>query len=163
MANKQSALYAGTFDPFTYAHHDILMRSLKIFDTITILIAISPTKRPMFTQQERASMIKEHFANNKSVLVDVWEGLLVDYAKEKKINTIIRGLRPTGDFDGEFQMASMNKKLNPEIETFFLATGIGNYYISSSLIKELWHYGRDIDSFVPPAISKVMKSKKSKA
>ncbi len=160
MAQKQKALYAGTFDPFTYAHHDILMRSLKIFDEITVLIAISPVKIPMLTKQERTSMIKEHFQAQKAVLIDSWEGLIVDYARNHNITSIIRGLRPTGDFESEFQMASMNKQLNSEIETIFLTTGLGNYFISSSLVKELWKHGRNIDDFVPPSILRAMNSRK---
>ena len=160
MTQKQKALYAGTFDPFTYAHNDILMRSLKIFDEITVLIAISPVKIPMLTKQERISMIRKHFQGLKNVLVDSWEGLIVDYARTNNITSIIRGLRPTGDFESEFQMASMNKQLNKEIETIFLATGLGNYFISSSLVKELWNHGHNIDDFVPPAVLQAMPSRK---
>ena len=123
MTRQKNALYAGTFDPFTYAHQDILMRALKLFDTITVLIAVSPAKTPMLTKQERTAMLKEHFKDDGNVLVDSWEGLVVDYAREHKINSIVRGLRPTGDFESEFQMASMNKQLNPEIETDFFGHG----------------------------------------
>lgn len=153
------ALYAGTFDPFTLAHDDIVRRSLELFSPLVILLAVSPNKKPHFSLKERLAMVRNHFCGTTSVTVDSTTGLVVDYAKEKGIHTIVRGLRPTGDFEGEFQMASMNKRLNPEIETVFLATGIGNYFISSSLVKELWQHGRDISPFVPPSVLEKMGAK----
>ena len=156
------AIYAGTFDPFTNGHHDILMRALEIFDHITVLIAIAPKKRPMLTEEERAAMIREHLGGDRRIAVDSWAGLVVDYARRQGIRGIVRGLRPTGDFETEFQMASMNKRLGPEIETLFLTTGLGNYFVSSSLIKELWDHGKDISGFVPPSILKAMEAKRKK-
>jgi len=151
------AIYAGTFDPFTVGHNDILMRSLKIFDEVTVLIAVSPTKSPMFSETERREMLEDHFAGNDKVKVDTWSGLIVDYAKDKGIGSIIRGLRPTGDFEIEFQMASMNNKLYPEIETVFLMTEGENYYISSTLVKEVFKHGGDVTDFLPKAILKKLK------
>ncbi len=157
--SQRKAIYAGTFDPFTNGHHDILARSLEIFDQVTVLVAVSPNKKPLFTMDERLQMIGELYAHEKRVLVDSWQGLIVDYAKKHNISNIVRGLRPTGDFEIEFQMASMNNKLYPEIETVFLMTGPEHYYVSSSLVKEIHTHGRDITEFVPPAIMKHLPKK----
>ncbi len=146
------AIYAGTFDPFTVGHNDILQRSLKIFDEVTVLVAVSPTKKPMFSKEERLEMLEEHFKDYDNVNVDTWGGLIVDYAKQKGIGSIIRGLRPTGDFEIEFQMASMNNKIYPDIETVFLMTEGENYYISSTLVKVVYRYGGVVVVFLSIAI-----------
>ncbi|ATH08735.1 pantetheine-phosphate adenylyltransferase [Halobacteriovorax marinus] len=151
---KKKAVYAGTFDPFTNGHDDILKRALNLFDEVTVLVAVSPSKTPLFSAEQRVKMLEEHFKDDTQVRVDSWSGLLVDYAKKNNINTIIRGLRPTGDFEVEFQMASMNNKLYPEIETVFLMTEGQNYYISSSLIKEIYKHDGDVSEFVPAVINK---------
>lgn len=148
----KKAVYAGTFDPFTNGHDDILRRSLSLFEEVTVLVAVSPSKKPLFSAEERVAMLKDHFKNEPQVKVDSWAGLLVDYAKNNNIGVLIRGLRPTGDFEFEFQMASMNNKLYPELETVFLVTEGQNYYISSSLVKEIYNHGRDVSEFVPEAI-----------
>lgn len=158
---KSKAIYAGTFDPYTNGHQDILERSLRIFDEVTVLIAVSAHKTPMFTTEQRMEMLKSHFSNEPRVRVDFWGGLLVDYARKNKIDNIIRGLRPTGDFEIEFQMASMNNKLYPEIETVFLMTEGQNYFISSTLVREIFHHGGDISDFVPDAIRESIKKLKS--
>lgn len=155
MARK--ALYAGTFDPFTNGHQDILARALDIFDEVTVLVAIAPAKTPMLTTEDRVAMLREHLGGEPRATVDSWGGLLVDYAKKKGIHVIVRGLRPTGDFESEFRMASMNRRLDPEVETVFLATGVGAYFVSSSLIKELWSHGRDVSPFVPEAVLATME------
>ncbi len=153
----KKAVYAGTFDPFTNGHDDILKRALNLFDEITVLIAVSPSKVPLFSVEQRTEMLEEHFKDESRVKVDSWDGLLVDYAKKKRIDTIIRGLRPTGDFEVEFQMASMNNKLYPEIETVFLMTEGQNYYISSSLVKEVYKHDGDVSEFVPNVINSWLK------
>ncbi|PIK16580.1 pantetheine-phosphate adenylyltransferase [Halobacteriovorax sp. JY17] len=153
----KKAVYAGTFDPFTNGHDDILKRALNLFDEITVLIAVSPSKVPLFSVEQRTEMLEEHFKDESRVKVDSWDGLLVDYAKKKSIDTIIRGLRPTGDFEVEFQMASMNNKLYPEIETVFLMTEGQNYYISSSLVKEVYKHDGDVSEFVPNVINSWLK------
>ncbi|MBT3585703.1 MAG: pantetheine-phosphate adenylyltransferase [Halobacteriovoraceae bacterium] len=154
---KKTALYAGTFDPFTLGHQNILERALCIFDEITVVVAVSPSKNPLFNREQRLEMIRDLFSGNSKVKVDSWDGLIVDYAKEKKIQTIVRGLRPTGDFEIEFQMASMNNKLLPEVETVFLMTGGEHYFVSSSLVKEIYDHGGDITDFVPQAVLEKMK------
>lgn len=155
----RKAIYAGTFDPFTNGHANILIRSLEIFDEVTVLVAVSPTKKPLFSMKERLGMIGELYQSEKKIIVDSWEGLIVDYAKKHNIGNIVRGLRPTGDFEIEFQMASMNQKLYPEIETVFLMTGPEHYYVSSSLVKEIHNYGRDISPFVPKEVLKHLPKK----
>jgi pantetheine-phosphate adenylyltransferase len=148
----KTAIYPGTFDPFTNGHDDILRRALRVFDKVIILVAVSPAKKSLFTQSQRVEMIKDHLKNQPNTAVDSWNGLIVDYAKKHKINAIVRGLRPTGDFEMEFQMASMNNHLYEEIDTFFLPTGGKHYFVSSSLVKELHKNGRDITEFIPKAV-----------
>lgn len=158
MTHKK-ALYAGTFDPFTSGHYDIVVRALNIFDEITIVLAKSPQKKPLFSLEAREGMIAELFSDNKKIKVDRWDGLIVDYAKKNGIGTIVRGLRPTGDFEIEFQMATMNKNLFNGVETLFLMTGSKYYFISSSLVKEVFQHGGDISKFVPPLIFKKLEEK----
>ncbi len=148
----KKAIYAGSFDPFTNGHFHILTRALHIFDEVTLLVGKSPSKRTLFSAEERVTMLEELFKDNKKVQVDLFQGLLVEYAKQNGIKALIRGLRPTGDFESEFQMASMNKKLYPESETIFLMTEGENYYLSSSLVKEIYKHGTDISEFVPTII-----------
>ena len=156
------ALYAGTFDPFTKGHEDILRRSLKLFDTVTIVLAVSMTKKTLFSRDERKLMIEQCFSDEASIKVDSWDGLIVDYARINKIQTIIRGLRPTGDFEMEFQMASMNNHLNRDVETVFLTTAGDHYFVSSTLVREVFYHGGDISAFVPAVIHDFMiKSKAS--
>ena len=157
----KKALYAGTFDPFTNGHLDIVQRGLQIFDEITLLLAVSPSKTPFLSQEKRFSLLQELFQDEPRVKIDSWNGLVVDYARTHKITSIIRGLRPTGDFESEFQMASMNRKLNAKTETVFLMTGENLYYVSSSLVKEVFNHGGDISEFVPKIIyQELLKQKK---
>lgn len=158
---SRKALYAGTFDPFTNGHLDIVKRALSIFDELVILLAVSPTKKPFISLDERKELLNEVFKDEKRISVDSWQGLIVDYAKENNIDAIVRGLRPTGDFEVEFQMASMNRKLHPETETVFLMTGDNLYYISSSLVKEVYNHGGEIKNFVPgPIYNKLISMRK---
>jgi len=160
MSHKK-ALYAGTFDPFTSGHYDIVVRALEIFDEVTIVLAKSPLKSPLFSLDDREQMINELFSDNPNVQVQHWGGLIVDFAKKHGVGTIVRGLRPTGDFEIEFQMASMNKNLYSGIETIFLMTGSKYYFISSSLVKEVYQHGGDISKFVPPLIFKKIKDREN--
>lgn len=146
------ALYAGTFDPFTNGHLDIVQRAIKIFDEVVVLVAVSPTKKPFMSTEKRVSVLKKLFANEPKIKIDHWSGLIVEYARINRIGSIVRGLRPTGDFEIEFQMASMNRKINPDCDTVFLMTSEKLYYISSSLVKEVYHHNGDISSFVPPLV-----------
>jgi pantetheine-phosphate adenylyltransferase len=153
------AMYAGTFDPFTNGHNDVLNRALYLFDEITVLVAISSSKKPLFTLEDRVEMLQKLFIKEKKVKVDSWPGLIVDYAEKKGIGTILRGLRPAGDFDFEFQMASMNNRLFPEIETVFLMTRGENYFISSTSVREILACKGDISPFVPPVIFEYVQKK----
>lgn len=154
---KKRALYAGTFDPFTNGHLDIVQRAIKIFDEIVVLVAVSPTKKPFMTTEQRVSVLKKLFAHEPKVKVESWSGLIVEYARQNKIGSIVRGLRPTGDFEIEFQMASMNRKINPDCDTVFLMTSEKLYYISSSLVKEVYTHNGDVTAFVPPLVHEELK------
>jgi pantetheine-phosphate adenylyltransferase len=156
------AVYPGTFDPITNGHIDLLERSLKIFDRVIIAIAINPGgKQPMFTPGERMELIEgflEHHPLRDRVKVDIFSGLLVDYVKSIPAKTIIRGLRVISDFEYEFQMALMNRKLNSDIETAFIMTGMRWIYISSGIIKDVACVGGDISGLVPENVEeKLMK------
>jgi len=156
---KKIALYAGSFDPFTNGHLDIVKRGLKLFDEVRVVVAKSPNKNALFDTSTRQKVISDVFAGNPAVKVDSWDGLIVDYAKREKIGFILRGLRPTGDFENEFQMASMNKHLFENIETFFLTTGEDYFYVSSSLVKEVHRYGGDIKELVPKQVLDLLINK----
>lgn len=157
----KTALYAGSFDPFTNGHLDIVKRGVALFDKLTVLVAVSPTKKPILTQKRRVELLGEIFKNEPRVEIASWDGLVVEYARQNNIGYIVRGLRPTGDFESEFQMAAMNRSLNEKLETVFLTTSDKLYYVSSSLVKEVWHHGGDISQFVPPQILAEMKKHSS--
>ena len=159
MATYNKAVYTGTFDPFTNGHLNIVERSLKFFDEVTVLVAVSPTKKPLFSKEERVSMLEELFKDNPKVKVDSHDGLVVEYAKNNNIGTLVRGLRPTGDFENEFQMASMNNNLNKDIETLFLMTAGKHYFVSSTLVKEVFTHGGNVTSYVPATIAEKLKGK----
>ena len=155
MANKK-AVYAGSFDPFTNGHDEIIQSALKIFDEIVILLGIPPTKVPLFSTEERLEMVQKHFAKNKRVLVEEFDGLIVNYASKNKITSLIRGLRLSGGFSIEFQMATMNNMLHPEMETVFFI-GKKYHFVSSGLVREVFSHGGNFDDFVPPSIGALMK------
>ncbi len=157
MKNKSVALYAGSFDPFTYGHQDIVARALTIFDQIIILVAKSPRKTAFLSLESRIDGLKTIYAKNKNVQIFSWDGLVVDYAKKNNIKHIIRGLRPTGDFDNEFQMASMNRDLNKNIDTVFLAAGPDYFHLSSSLVREIFYHGGNIAKYVPDHFIQLMR------
>lgn len=151
------ALYAGTFDPFTNGHLDIVRRAVNIFDELVILVAVSPSKTPFMSTEARVSVLKQLFAHEPKIKVESWSGLIVEYARQNNISSIVRGLRPTGDFEIEFQMASMNRKINPDCDTVFLMTSEKLYYISSSLVKEVYNHNGDVAPFVPPLVLEELK------
>jgi pantetheine-phosphate adenylyltransferase len=145
---KKVAVYPGSFDPITNGHVDIIQRGLKMFDKLIVLVAYNPSKQSLFPVEERMSMIKEIIGNNR-LGVDCWSGLLVDYVKKSEANVVIRGLRALSDFENEFQMALMNRKLNRDMETVFLMTGFQWFYTSSRLIKEVASLGGNVKGLVP--------------
>jgi pantetheine-phosphate adenylyltransferase len=151
------AVYPGSFDPITNGHLDLLERALRIFDRIVIAIAANPGKKPLFTLQERIDMIKASLKGHPledRVQVDTFRGLLVEYVKKVKANAIVRGLRAISDFEYEFQMALMNRKLSTDVETLFLMTGMRYIYISSSIIKEVVMSGGCVTGLVPEPVER---------
>lgn len=164
MSSRQAtrAIYPGSFDPFTNGHLDILDRSLKIFPEIVIVVASSSGKNPLFNPSERVEFIREAVADRPGVVVDLWDGLIMEYASQNQIGAVIRGLRAASDFEYEFMMASMNKQLNGQVETVFMMTSQNLYFVSSSMIKELFTYGGDISDYVPDAIAKALANKLKK-
>jgi len=157
--NSNIAIYPGTFDPLTNGHLSILNRALKIFDKLIIAILINPIKTPLFSLDERKAMIEEILRDKPNIEIDSFEGLLVDYAVKKGSNVIVRGLRALSDFEFEFQLALMNRKLNRDVQSIFLMTDYKWFYISSTIIKEAASLGGKIDGLVPPLVCKRLREK----
>jgi len=159
----KKAIYPGSFDPLTNGHLDILDRALSLFPEITIVVAGTGQKNPLFTPDERVelirSVVKARGYPEKAVKVDRWSGLIMEYATTHKFSAVIRGLRAASDFEYEFMMASMNKQINPDVETLFMMTAQNLYFVSSSMIKELARYGGDIHSYVPKEVVTAVKKK----
>jgi pantetheine-phosphate adenylyltransferase len=154
------AVLAGTFDPITMGHVDLAERALTVFDRVIMAIGINPYKQTLFTVEERIEMIKEALKDyNDSVVVDSFEGLLVDYAEKVNAKAIIRGLRAVSDFEFELQLALMNRKLNRNIETFFLMTGYRYLYVSSNIIKAAAMAGGPVTDLVPKCVEKMLMEK----
>jgi pantetheine-phosphate adenylyltransferase len=153
------AIYPGSFDPITNGHLDILDRALSIFSEVTIVVAGTGRKNPLFTPEERVELIREVTRGRKGVKVDRWPGLIMDYARDNQIHALIRGLRAASDFEYEFMMASMNKRIVPDVETVFMMTSQHLYFVSSTMIKELFDYGGDVSPYVPPAVCEHLKRK----
>ncbi|MBN2725625.1 MAG: pantetheine-phosphate adenylyltransferase [Deltaproteobacteria bacterium] len=162
MRQDKVALYPGSFDPVTMGHVDIIERALRVFDRVIVAVAVNTTKSGLFDMEERVELIRKTFIDTPQVEVVSFSGLLVDYLRENKINTILRGLRAISDFDYEFQIASMNNSLSPDVDTVFLMTSQKYYYISSSVIKEVARFGGDISDIVPPPVYAALKDKFSK-
>ena len=153
------AIYPGTFDPITNGHLDILERALKLFDKVIITVAKNPTKQPLFDQEERRSMIRSAVKRYKNVEVDMFDGLLVEYARKKKATSLVRGLRAISDFEYELQMALMNRKLDSTLETVFLMPNEKYTYLNSSIIREIARLGGDVRDFVPETVLKALTEK----
>lgn len=154
------AIYPGSFDPITNGHVDIVERSLSVFHEITIVVASSSRKSALIHPDERVELVREVFKKKRKVKVDRWDGLIMDYAREHKAHAVIRGLRAASDFEYEFMMAAMNKNLNRDVETFFMMTGQNLFFISSSMIKELFRFGGDVSPYVPNSVWKFLKEKR---
>ena len=153
------AIYPGSFDPFTNGHADILERSLKIFSEVVVLVAGTSRKATLLTVEERVSLIKEVVKHNPKVKVDSTSGLIMEYARTNGITAVIRGLRTPSDFEYEYMMATMNKNIHPECETVFMMTSQGLYFVSSTMIKELYMYGGDISHYVPAPVLHKLREK----
>jgi pantetheine-phosphate adenylyltransferase len=158
----RKVLYPGTFDPITYGHIDIIQRACDLFDEVVVTVAINPTKTPLFTVQERIEFIMESVKEYPQVVVDSFDGLVVDHAKNVGAIGIIRGLRAMSDFEYEFQMALMNRKLAKNINTVFLMPHEKYTYLNSSIIRNLASLNSDVSDFVPGIVQKALKKKFNK-
>ncbi len=154
-----AAIYPGSFDPITYGHLNIIERALDIFSRVVILVAINPQKTYLFSPEEKVEMIREATQDWPRVEVDRSEGLLVEYARGRRIRTAVRGLRAVTDFEGEFAMALTNRTLWPEFDTVFLMTRSDYMYLSSSVVRQVAQLGGDISSFVPPGVERRLKAR----
>jgi pantetheine-phosphate adenylyltransferase len=155
----QKAIYPGSFDPVTYGHIDLIRRAQEIFSEVVIAVAHNPHKNPLFSVKERVEMLKKATQDIKGIIIDDFEGLVVDYAAKQKAHVLIRGLRMISDFEYEFQMALTNRRLNPHIETIFLMPQESYSYLSSKLLKEAASLGADLSDFVPDFVEKALKEK----
>ena len=153
------AVYPGSFDPITNGHLDLIQRGLKVFDRIIVAVATNTFKKSIFTIEERMEMIRVSLADQPKVSIDSFEGLLVHYARRRNARVILRGLRAVTDFEYEFQLAMMNRRLEPEIETVFLMTGLRWVFLSSSILKEAAVHGGDIEGMVPEIVVRMLKEK----
>jgi len=160
---KKTAIYPGTFDPFTSAHLDIVKRALLIFDEVIVAVAPSHKKAPLFSLKERLNMIRKTVEDLKAIRVEAFNGLLVDYVKNKKGIAVIRGLRAISDFEYELQMAHMNRRLNPDIETIFLMPSEEYSFLTSTMVKEIASFGGSVKGLVPEVVEKALKEKFKKA
>jgi len=154
-----TAIYPGTFDPFTNGHLDLIERCTSLFDRLVVAILRNEEKQPLFSASERIAMMKEVLGGFANVEVDSFDGLLVDYASQQKATVILRGIRAISDYEYELQMALMNRRLHPEIETVFLMAGEAYSFISSRLVKEVAGLGGNISGLVPPAVEARLKKK----
>lgn len=156
------AIYPGSFDPLTSGHVDIIERGARIFDSIIVAILANVEKTPLFSEEERVAIIRDVFKSNQNVQVETFNGLLVDYAQQKKASVLVRGLRAVSDFEYEFQMALMNRHLAPGLETVFMMPAEQYTYISSRLIKEVFTLGGEITGLVPPIVEDQLRAKQQK-
>ncbi|MSR64299.1 MAG: pantetheine-phosphate adenylyltransferase [Verrucomicrobiae bacterium] len=153
------AVYPGSFDPITNGHLDVIERATRLFDQVIVAIAANDNKHPLFVLEERVEMVKRAIKGRKNVRVDSFDGLLVDYAVQRKACAVVRGLRAVSDFEFEFQMALMNRKLNPDVETIFLMPKEDYTYLSSRIIKEIARLGGNVKQFVPSWVAEALLKK----
>jgi len=153
------AVYAGSFDPITNGHMDIIRRTLTVFDKVIVAVAINDSKVPLFSTEERVDVLRTIFKDEQRVVVESFSGLLVDFVQQLGARVLIRGLRAVSDFEYEFQMAQMNQKLYPDIETLFLMTGHQYFYVSSRVVKEVARFGGDVHDLVPEPVSDLLAMK----
>jgi pantetheine-phosphate adenylyltransferase len=159
MFMSKTAIYPGSFDPVTNGHVDLITRASKIFDKVIVSVAHNYHKKPIFTTPERVKMLKEATSGIKGVTVDSFEGLVIEYARKKKVNVLIRGLRMISDFEYEFQMALTNRRLSLDVETVFLMPSENYAFLSSTLLKEAAALGADISQFVPKFVEGPLKER----
>ncbi|MGQ9630913.1 MAG: pantetheine-phosphate adenylyltransferase [bacterium] len=160
MPEKRVAIYPGSFDPVTNGHIDIIKRGLKVFDELIVAVATNVRKKPLFTVQERIEMLKEVTRGMENVIVDQFEGLLVDYAKRKGVKVILRGLRAVSDFEYEFQMALTNRRLSDNgVDIVFMMPDEKYTYLSATIVRDVARWGGNVDDFVHPAVRKRLQER----
>jgi len=159
MPFMRKAIYPGSFDPITYGHMDVVSRAMRVFDELHISVIENPSKKSLFSIEERIELIQQVFHDKPGVVVEGFKGLLIDFAKKKNIFTVVRGLRAVSDFDYEFQMALTNRHLCSDFETVFFMTDEKYSYLSSSLVKQVASFNGDVQSFVPDQVIKAMQRK----
>lgn len=155
------AIYPGSFDPVTFGHLDVIKRASKVVDELIIGVLINNNKKPTFTMEERVQMIEEAVKDLPNVSVATFEGLTVEFARENEANVIIRGLRAVTDFESEMQIAQTNHSIEPEVDTMFFTTSLEYAFLSSTIVKEVAHYGGDVSSFVPANVAQKLSEKLS--
>src|SRR6185437_1311402 len=155
----RTAIYPGSFDPLTNGHLDVVQRAAKLFDRVIVAVAKNEGKHPLFTQAERAALVKKAVAHLSNVRTDTFDGLLVEYVAARKDRAIVRGLRAVSDFEFEFQLALMNRKLDENIETIFMMPKDTYTFLSSRIVKEIARLGGDVRSFVPPNVQTALLKK----
>lgn len=160
---KQTAVYPGSFDPVTFGHLDIIDRASKIFDQLIVSVFVNSAKTPMFSVAERVALLKTALKNKKNVKIDYFEGLLVDYVRRKRTKVVVRGLRAISDLEHEFQVAGINRTLYRDIETVFFMPRQRYAYLSSSVVRDIAHFGGDVSRLVPRNVIKALASKRPKA
>lgn len=158
----QAAIYPGTFDPLTLGHLDVIERASRIFERLIVAVGVNATKETLFSIEDRLAMVREVVKDHPHVEVDAFDGLLVDYCKQKGVYALIRGLRAFSDFEYEFQMALTNRKLAPDVETIFLMPKETHSYISSSMVREIAGMRGDIEEFVPPVVQAALEKRLQK-
>jgi len=158
-SRRSLAIFPGSFDPITNGHLDIVGRSLHVFDEVRVAVLVNAEKQPLFSVEERVAIIRQAYRGNRRVSVDTFSGLLVDYAKKVRASVIVRGIRAISDFEFEFQMALMNRRLSPAIETVFMTPAESYSYLSSRLVKEVFQLGGSVTGLVPPVVERRLRDK----
>ena len=159
MPNSVIALYPGSFDPLTNGHLDIIQRASRLFDRLVVSVLLNIDKKPLFSLEERIEMIREVTSEHRNIGVEAFEGLLVDFAGRRGARVVVRGIRAVTDYDYEFQMALMNRRLKDDVETVFMVPALEYSYLSSSLVKEVCILGGDVDELVPPTVKAKLLAK----
>jgi pantetheine-phosphate adenylyltransferase len=161
--SRALAVYAGSFDPATLGHLDLIERAAALFDNVIVAIGVHPTKHPLFAADERKDLIRSIAAHIPNVVVDVFDGLLIEYCAAKEASVIVRGLRVTTDFEYELQIAHANADLRPDIDTIFLPTRTKHGFVSASLVREIASHGGDVSRYAPAVVCEALKKKFAKA
>mgnify|MGYP003562067033 FL=1 len=156
---KTKAIYPGTFDPLTNGHPDLVIRAAKLFDEVIVAVASNPSKQPMFSLAERVELAQQVFSHVPNVTVVGFSGLLAEFARQHQAQVLLRGVRAVADFEYEFQLASMNRQLNPDLDSLFMTPSEKNTFISSTLVKEVARHGGDVSRFVAPVVLAALSAK----